>query len=248
MTKKHSRDTRLYVAGYDLSGDANALTLPRPRDLIEATAFGDTGEKNIVGPSRGSFSIDAMFDDTSGMDAALNAWLSEQIASFWPAGEAAGAFGVGSSQTILEGYPYSSRVADIVKVTANGRINGIPYRIKSLAAKQTVTAQTNSPSIDDGAASAGAGPGVFICHVTAISATGGSERWRARLQHSADNAAWSLVENHLFTNADGIQAKYVLFAAPSAPIGGLFERYVRLQMDLEATTGSITYQASYVRL
>lgn len=38
----HFRDARIYVAGYDLSGDHNAIAVSASAEMLDETAFGDS--------------------------------------------------------------------------------------------------------------------------------------------------------------------------------------------------------------
>lgn len=49
MSKLHGRFTRLYMDGYDISGDANSFEPGLAGDIAEVTAFGDDTKRYVVG-------------------------------------------------------------------------------------------------------------------------------------------------------------------------------------------------------
>lgn len=240
MAKKHSRDARIYVDDADISGHSAAMTLALPRTLAESTAFGDSGRKHIGNLGDETFDLEALYDDAAagGSDEVLADWsANERVVTFWPAGDALSAIGWGQGTLLPSDTSFMTRVGDIVKITARGPFNGLADRLKSLGAKATVTATTNGTSIDDAAASSAGGTWVF--HVTVFSATGGNARWQVVLQDSADNVTFATVgsESVNVTAAVGTRRTFT----------GTLRRYVRTRVVLDATSGSLTFQASYQR-
>ena len=75
MAKVNGLNVRLYVEGYDLSGDANALSgLGYTNELLDVTTLDVSAKKRIVGIVDGEISVDAFFDPASSRQHAV--WTS----------------------------------------------------------------------------------------------------------------------------------------------------------------------------
>ena len=66
MAKINGLNVRLYVEGYDLSGDANALNgLGYTNELLDVTTLDVSAKKRIIGIVDGEISVAAWFDNAS---------------------------------------------------------------------------------------------------------------------------------------------------------------------------------------
>ena len=75
MAKVNGLNVRLYVEGYDLSGDANALNgMGYTNELLDVTTLDVSARKRIVGIVDGEVSVDAFFDPASSRQHAV--WTS----------------------------------------------------------------------------------------------------------------------------------------------------------------------------
>ena len=75
MAKVNGLNVRLYVEGYDLSGDANALSgLGYTSELLDVTTLDVEAKKRIVGIADAEVSVDAFFDPASNLSHAV--WTS----------------------------------------------------------------------------------------------------------------------------------------------------------------------------
>ena len=75
MAKVNGLNVRLYVEGYDLSGDANALSgLGYTNELLDVTTLDVSAKKRIVGIADAEVSVDAFFDPASSRSHAV--WTS----------------------------------------------------------------------------------------------------------------------------------------------------------------------------
>ena len=75
MAKVNGLNVRLYVEGYDLSGDANALSgLGYTNELLDVTTLDVSARKRIIGIVDGEISVDAFFDPASSRQHAV--WTS----------------------------------------------------------------------------------------------------------------------------------------------------------------------------
>ncbi len=238
-----SKVSKLYVAQYDLTAALTNVQVNPSAKLLDKTVLGDDGMKHQRGIEDGSIAIEGYYEDTAafGLDVALDALKADtdgEVATYWPAGDTREYLGYSAGAALLEGYEYTSRVGSLVTARANLVGNGTFDRPKSLNAKKTVTASTNETSIDD-AASSSAG-GIFIVHIVAFSATGGNAQWKLHLQESSDDGSGDAFAAISSITITAVGATRVTFS-------GAFERYVRLRAERDATSGSLTYQTSYVR-
>ena len=75
MAKTNGLNVRLYVEGYDLSGDANALNgLGYTSELLDVTTLDVSAKKRIIGMVDGEISVDAFFDNAASHQHAV--WAS----------------------------------------------------------------------------------------------------------------------------------------------------------------------------
>ena len=75
MAKVNGLNVRLYVEGYDLSGDANSLSsLGYTNELLDVTTLDVSAKKRIVGIVDSEISVDAWFDNAASRQHAV--WTS----------------------------------------------------------------------------------------------------------------------------------------------------------------------------
>jgi hypothetical protein len=102
--------------------------LPGARDLSEVTAFGDSGEKNIPGLQRVSFSIKGSWDSTAttGPHAVLNslrAAANTATFEYGPEGSTAGKIKL-TGECWLSDYTVDASVAEKVAYSASFKVDG----------------------------------------------------------------------------------------------------------------------------
>ena len=239
MTIIHSKDTKVFVAEFEVTSHSFGLDLDANRNMPEETAFGDTGRKHNPGPSQDTYTLESLLDDGSDGDAALHGNLgTAKTVTLLPKGDVRGASGFAGSGALGSHYALRSVVGEVVKSRLDVSFEQVADRVKSLIAKVTKTATYAEGSIDD-AASSSAG-GVWVYHITAFSATGGNAKWKIQLQDSSNDASWA--------NVGSEEVTLSAVGAARRAFTGTFRRYVRVRMELDASSGSITFQASYERL
>ena len=75
MVKTNGLNVRFYVEGYDLSGDANALSgMGYNNELLDVTTLDVSAKKRIVGSVDSEISVDAWFDNAASRQHAI--WTS----------------------------------------------------------------------------------------------------------------------------------------------------------------------------
>jgi hypothetical protein len=236
-----SEKSRLYVAQYDLTSFTSELSgLPGPRQLREVTTWGDGGTKWHPGIQAANASWSGFYDDTSvtGTDVALSAFRGQSAAnvlSFFP-DPTVGAIGHVTEDLWQSDQTYKTRVGEMVQVSVSWEAGKV-RRTRSLGPLVTKTATSQGTSIDDSASSASGGSWAY--HITAFSASGGNARWQIILEDSADNSSFATVasENPFITAVGGALRTFT----------GTLRRYVRVEMNRDATSGSIEFIASYER-
>ena len=240
MAKPHSKDARAFSDIYDLSGSGVALTPTAQRVLPDGTAFGDAGRKQgPAGPSEDIWTLDGLFDSAAdGIDKVLSDLLgSEKVVSLFPAGAAVGDIGLARDAMIGSNYRIKSVPAELVQVAVEVSFNGQGERVKSLTPKVTKTATFNGTSIDDSASSSSGGSWYY--HIIAFSATGGNARWQIVLQDSANDSSFATVSSE--------SVNITATTAARRAFSGTLRRYVRVRLVLDASSGSLEFQASYLR-
>ena len=239
-----SQNNRIYVDGYDISGDGSSLEVNAASVMADDSTFTNTGRTHKKGLKDDKLSYEGFFDDDAAQVDAIFAALREaagssvDIVSNYPDLDTVGKQGTAG---LIENSNYTapSKVSELVTVKGNFGIEGGLMQVKSLGAKATATGSTTGTAIDDGAQSLLGG--TWLVHVFAISAVGGNARVLFTLQDSADNANWLTV---------GTESYNISGAVPTQIIhnfSGTLREYVRLLITKDCTTLSITYQAGYHR-
>ena len=72
MAKVSGLDTRLYVEGYDLSGDASSLgSAGYSQNLLDVTTLDSSAVKRLVGEASGQMTVNVWFDAATGKSHAV---------------------------------------------------------------------------------------------------------------------------------------------------------------------------------
>src|SRR5437879_9930964 len=103
MTKLHGRFTRLYMDGYDISGDSSSFEPGLTGDTAEVTAFGDDTKKYVVGLIDSAVRFSGFFNDSVNRAHAVvspRVGSDTIIAATW--GTTPGQAGVGGSMRLSE--------------------------------------------------------------------------------------------------------------------------------------------------
>lgn len=238
--------SKLFLAQFDFTSFTTSLTgIPGERQLDQVTTWADAGDKFIPGLESPVASWEGFFEDTAltGEDVAFDdlktAAATGRVLSFLPHGDIIERVVYSSGAVLYVVHSNVSRIGNAVVATADININGTVDRGKSLGPKHTsaIVADTNGTIIDDGSASAAGG--VLTVHVFTFTATGGNAQWIMRLQ--MDTVVG------FGTPTDAVTATFTAVGAQRVTFTGTFEQFVRIQFDLDATSGSLIAFASYVR-
>tara|TARA_Y100000310_G_scaffold256920_1_gene264850 strand:- start:3606 stop:4337 length:732 start_codon:yes stop_codon:yes gene_type:complete len=243
MAKTNGLNVRFYVEGYDLSGDANALSgMGYNNELLDVTTLDVSAKKRIVGSVDSEISVDAWFDNAASKQHAI--WTSnsgkqpttdQEIVI--PFGSAVGDQFVGlvSKQGTysVTRSPGSAISANAV-FSANG--SAVDFGKMLTAHDDTITSSTSGTAVDDSASSSSGGSWVY--QILAFSAVGGNARWTVNLQHSSDNSTYTDVSS----------AHVTAIGAARTEFTGTLNRYVKHRVVMDASSGSITFAIGYTRL
>ena len=239
MAKVTGLNVRLYVEGYDLSGDANALSnLGYSNELLDVTTLDVSARKRIVGIVDGEVGVEAWFDNAASRQHAVWSSNSGKLPTadqdvLVPMGASVGDPGVGlvsKEGTYNVARSAGSAISASATFSANG--SGPEFGIMLTSFTDTITSSTSGTAVDNSASSSEGGSWYY--QVTALSAVGGNARWVLNVQHSTNDSTWTDVSTAIVTASDGI-------GAARAEFTGTVNRYLRQRVVLDASSGSITY-------
>ena len=242
MAKENGLNVRLYVEGYDISGDANSLaSIGYSNTLFEIATLDVSGMKRFLGPADGSVEVNGYFDNAAGRIHPVFTSNSGKLPTadqgvMIPLGSAVGDPAVGMV-TKEANYDTDRGGTSAITVKSAFSVNGYPPEFSTMlpAHTDTVTASTSGTAVDDSASSSSGGS--WFYQILAISASGGNARWTVKLQHSTNN----------ITYTDVSSANVTAIGAARAEFTGTLNRYIRNRLVLDATSGSITFAICYNR-
>jgi hypothetical protein len=237
-TFRHGKKTAVLFGNYNLSSYLNEASMSSSSETAETTAFGDNAKTYITSLQDATVSLSGMFEGEAN-DPTLNSALTSQtstLVTICTTGLVAGEpcfFGVSRSNS----YEISSPVADVVTVTSDLQLDGGINAGKVIAGGVTVAsgATANSTVNDNGASTANGL--VANLHVTANTGNGSTT---VKLQHSSDNSTFADLITFTVVSA-GTQA------SEQKSVSGTINRYKRVNVADNGSTGSITYSLATSR-
>lgn len=240
--------SKLFVAQFDISAACVDMGVRNQAGLYDVTAFGDGGRKWSRGLTDDKLTVETIYTDAAGgSDDVFNIILRARTKSTGPdiitalsVGDTISAQGFSSPYGWAKNPSIATRVGNRVDLSAGELEMGKMDYLKSLKARHTanITADENGTEIDDSAASSAGG--VFVIHVFTFSASGGNAQWVARLQ-TDDTSGFP-------SSTDAATITISAVGASRTTFSGAFERFVRVQWDLDATSGTLQAWAGYERL
>jgi hypothetical protein len=235
----HSKDTKVIVGAYDLSGYFREATVNAETEALETTTFGVGAKTYVAGLTDGSIELAGLY---SGGEAEVHdrfktrVGTEDNLVTYAPEGLALG------NPVTLEGalqstYSVKSTVGGLVEVTATlqamSKLGGsLDLNGKSLQALTAVTAAGNGVAVDNAALSSNGGIGFL--HVIAFTGTDAT----IKIQHSADDVTYA--DLLTFTAATGLTSERKQSLA-----GVTVNRYLR--RSIAGTFTSITFALSFAR-
>jgi len=232
MAKTTGLDTRLYVEGYDLSGDANSLgSAGWSQNLLDVTTLDSSAIKRIVGEASGQMTVNVWFDAASNKSHSVFTSLSGKQPTadqtvLVPMGSAVGAKSAGivakQADYSVDSAP-GSAISGVVNYSSTG---GAPLEFGEM-----LTAH------DDTHSSAGSGTVVD----SGASSSNGASAYLQLLSLDSGSVTVNLQES---TSSGGSYANFMTFstvAAAGAPTAvrqtmeGTVQRYIKV-----VTTGTFS--------
>jgi hypothetical protein len=168
MAKIHGKNAAIYVAGYDLSGRLNEVTMDISVDLADAFAFQDAAKEYVEGQHSWTIALRGLFDGAaSNIDEVLHNLIgtAAEVATILPEGDGLVKKGYGGEGELSA---RSIRVpsTSIVEVSANITGSKEMARLTRIH-KADVVESGVGPGVDMGA---GGEAIIGVLHITAIEA------------------------------------------------------------------------------
>ena len=245
MAKTSGLNTRIYVAGYDISGDASAIDgVGYTQALLETTSVNSSAPTRITGLVDGNLSVKVFFEATSEHTALLasNSLPTGDRTVLVPMGSAVGDASLGLVAKQANYDVSQGGTGSPVSASASFSANGVApdFGLMLTTHDDTVTSSTSGSSVDNSASSSDGGS--WIYQVIGLSAVGGSARWHLNLQHSSNDSSWADVSTVTVNASDGTTG----LSARTAFTGTL-NRYVRHRVVLDASSGSLQFAMAFTR-
>ena len=218
MAKTSGLNVRCYVAGYDISGDANSLDgVGYTQNLMETTAINSEATSRITGLVDGVLGVNVFFEASSEHAALLssNKLPTGDRNVLVPMGSAVGDAGIGlvskqANYDVSQGGP-SAPITAKASFNANGYAP--EFGVMLTAHDDTHSSASNGTSVDNSASSASGGAG----YLQAFSLSSGTPV--VKIQHSSDNSSFS--DLITFTASTAISSEYLT-------VSGTVNRYIRV--------------------
>lgn len=225
MAKQTGLGDRLYVGGYNLSGDIGSLSrIGGSLATLDLTDITQSGYDRKGGLRTGGLTFNAWFNDAAGR--------AHPRLSLLPTADVIVTYGRGASL----GSPAASCVSKQIGYDGtrgqDGSLSfaaavesnryGLEWGIQYTAGERTDTTATNGTAID-GTASTSNGA-QFYLHVTGFTGTNVT----VTMQDSADNVTFAAISGAAFTAATGVTSERIA-------VTGTIRRYVRA-----VTSGTFT--------
>lgn len=236
-TFRHGKATRVLLNATDMSAFLNEATATTEVETGETTTFVDEDKTYIVGLADGTISLSGLFDSTAGAsDAVLRGTIG---ASSNQLTVAQGGFGSGSPAIVADAeitsYEVSSPVGDVVSLSADFQSSGGVLIGACLTGLAAVGASVQGTALDN-SASTSSGL-VANLHVTANDRDGAAS---VSVLHSQDNVTFTSVADFTVLTASSTGSE-------TLEVGGNVLRYVRSQILLGGSSGSVTFLVSAAR-
>ena len=224
MAKTTGLNTRIYAAGYDLSGDVSSLGgVGVMSELYDVTTLSDGAVRRLSGLASGSVSVSAFMDTAAGKDHAL--WISnsgakptadQTVLIPLDASAIGGAcLGMDAKQATynIERPTGSAIAASVEYASADG--SSPEWGVMLTAGSVTDSSGTAYTAHDNGSSTSNGAAG----YAQLFSLTSGTVVWI--IEHSTDNITYATLLS--FTSAAALTGERVATAA-----GATVNRYTRL--------------------
>lgn len=245
MAKESGLGDQLYVAQYDLSGDAGSVSgIETSRAALSTSAINASAEERIVGRRDGSLTFTTFFNTAAGQQhIALSGALTTDRLVSYAHGSVVG--NAAASMTAKQ-ITYAPTLGDdgSLVVTTNALANGTGLEwsgggtgdgMLTTGKQSFATGTVNGTSIDFGATSTLFGAAAYL-HVFSVA----SGTAVFAVQDSADDSNFTDIAGMIFTGATGATQQRLQGA-----VGATVRRYVRIQGT--GTHGAAVIFCNFIR-
>ncbi len=204
-------DCKLWLDGYDLSGDMNALRLDATRDAVEATTFGNTSRVYRPGLRKASFGHTGYFqsDGASAVDDILRTFhnaTSPKIMTIAPPDGTAGGIAYSFQAVSATHGPFGGQIGDMAKLEIAGEATGDAVRATILedgVTSRSASGQSTGYQLGDIAAGE---QGYAALHVIGVT---GSPTLDVEIESDTSNTFPAPTSRGSFTQATGLGAQWL---------------------------------------
>lgn len=229
MSFKSAKNVQLYIAGYDITGEANKMGLELPRTLRDVTTFGQSGHKWKPTLHKDRLKFNGFYDPAGDMVTILNSLRGSSGIISAIVGTAQGDEAICGEGAFEDEYTLDIPVQDVITLSSAFAFDGkAELNAVLLQPKATKTSDGNGTGRDEDSSSSDGGVGylhVFSC--------GADDALIVKIQDD-DNAGFTSPNDLItFTTANGITSE-------RKTASGTVQRYVRVTWS-----GTPTYSVSF---
>lgn len=240
MSKSNGLGDRLFVGGYDLSGDIGAIdTISSPRGLLDDTGIDKFAHERMLSTKDGNISFSSFFNVGLAQEhPVLSVLPTSDIGVVYARGAVLGNPGAAMIGKQIDYAP--TRGADgslTFKVQAQANGYGLEWGTQLTAGQRTDTAATNGTGVD-GAASSAFGLQAYL-QVFAFTGTDAT----IKIQDSADNVTFADLTAGAFAQVTAGRVTQRLATANNATV----RRYLRVATTTSAGFTSMGFSVVVVR-
>ena len=177
----------LWVAEYNLAGDANMLSLGSAAEMLDDTVIGDSFRSRCGGLKKFAFAAEGFWNDTVDAYAFADVGLSNVPVTIAPVALTAGSTAFIGLMSQGDYTPHNASVGELSKFSISGEGVGLPIARGQILANQTVSASGTGTACLIGAASAAQ----TVCMALHVLSMAGTSPTIAVSIQSDDNAGFS---------------------------------------------------------
>ena len=247
MVIQMNRQRLIYVHDADLTLDGRVADPAIGFESVDVTTFNDSAQRANPGLQANSFAYSGLYENsvqrsyrtirdmvgTSGVDA-----VTRTVSVFFESdGSSKEGFGLSAANAVnmtFEGGPGEAEA-----VSGDFQQDGTYDQIISLGPKGTITADTLTGTYDRGATASSTAGGALFVHIFGNAASGGNTNWIVRLQ-DATTATGAYSDVATLTVGSGTTL------GTAITFTGNFDRFVRGSFQEDSTTGTLSFQLSFV--
>jgi len=238
MSAQTLTNAKLWVAGFDWSGDMNALALKYGAELQDKTNFASGGfHERLPGLQFFSFNHEGYWSDGVNAidDAIFNTVFAAKntVMTFDPSNAAAEGDICYTGQIDVANYAPGAKVGEVLKFSVSGDSDGDPLVRGTLMASRTVTASGNGPINQLGAVAAGKKVYAALHVLQGVSGT--TPTLAVKVQSAAAVGFASPTDRITFSSANAPGAQW------GSAAGAITDQFWRVNFTVGGTTPSFPF-------